>query len=204
MHTSCIICILLLARSFRSDPLLVLRSRSRVRRWRACSSTRSRGQRMGSGQPGGWAGGWRAYSWGWVTLFWDFEWLCSEEGIVVNNFDILSLLHFRLDFSPFIFDLWMIPYASAISDIASAILVMLPQINHCYYVEEKVLNWTSLRTYDLGSSRIFREVARQFRYLNGFLGIRNWGVTVGLFKQMHARGRIDTRHHSLYCCPDCL
>ena len=29
---------------------------------------------------------------------------CSKRGIFVNNFDILSLLHFRLDFSPFIFD----------------------------------------------------------------------------------------------------
>ena len=112
-----------------------------------------------------------------MTLFWDLSDFCSEEGIVVNNFDILSLLHFRLDFSPFIFDTWLIPYASAISDIASAKLKTLPQINHCYYVGEKVLNWISLRTYDLGSSRIFWEVARQFRYLDGFLGIRNWGVT---------------------------
>ena len=79
----------------------------------------------------------------------------------------------------------MIPYASAISDIASAILITLPQINHCYYVGEKVLNWTSLRTYDLESSRIFREVGRQFRYLYGFLDIRNWGVTMA--PQMHAR-----------------
>ena len=93
----------------------------------------------------------------------------------------LHSLTFRLDFHLATFDIsFMIPYASAVITIASALLFMLPQFNHWLYVGQKVLNWTHCGPTILKVLGFSWKSCANFGYLDGNLGIRNWGVTFNL------------------------